>query len=93
MFFGCRRVEEVWRHAGLLQVVREKMQGGGDFGEVFFSLLNCGSVPRAKATAMIFWCIWKWHNERVWERLDRPVGVSGRISMDVLHDWESVRLL
>jgi hypothetical protein len=61
------------------------------FAACIFSLLCWLIVEECKDLAMILWCIWRRHNDKVWDGEMKLSNISYQLARKLLFQWQAAR--
>jgi len=67
VFIGCEEAKSVWQTAGLWELIRDTVNNATSFADCFFSSLRRLTSDKSNDIALMFWCLWRHRNDKVWD--------------------------
>ncbi|GAU19381.1 hypothetical protein TSUD_76250 [Trifolium subterraneum] len=89
IFFRCAVAQDSWSAAGLSSVLHNATYQQTNVMDRIFAICSNESSDTVGRVAMLLWCIWQNHNDKLWN--DNSNNVSGTTEADLVR-WEKPAL-
>ncbi|GAU29262.1 hypothetical protein TSUD_392120 [Trifolium subterraneum] len=93
VFFRCAVARDSWIAAGLSSVLHNAMYQQTNAMDHIFTICSNESSDTIGRVAMLLWCIWHNHNDKLWNDNVQMPRQIGRHAFDAWNDWYSVHKL
>ncbi|GAU48097.1 hypothetical protein TSUD_238360 [Trifolium subterraneum] len=93
IFFRCAVARDSWSAAGLSSVLHNAMYQQTNAMDRIFAVCSNESSDTVGKVAMLLWCIWHNHNDKLWNDNVQMPRQIGRHAFDAWNDWYSVHKL
>ncbi|CAN1253998.1 Putative ribonuclease H protein At1g65750 [Linum perenne] len=90
LFLICPKAKEIWRAAGLLEIIRD-YAATSSFADWLGDLLKLNDAPVQCQSAMILWGIWGERNQIVWRRESKTPNLVADGALSILEEWRTAR--
>jgi len=91
VFIGCEEAKNVWRTAGMWELIENVAVIADIFVDCIFSLLCRLSVHQCNDMAMMLWCLWRRRNDKVWDGELKRIHIVVQLAREFLDQCQVAR--
>ena len=88
VFIGYEEAKNVWRTAGMWELIQNVAAVADSFADCIFSLLCRLSIHQCNDMAMMLWCLWQRRNDKVWGGELKPIHIAVQLAKEFLNQWQ-----